>query len=66
MYQQVIVQDLIELLTKKGYEDFKDMSVKPANPINENDYFKFNIRKNTKLSFKPNLKISEGLYYEFN
>lgn len=65
-YQQVIIRDLINLLTRKGFEDFTSMVIETPAPINEHDYFKFDIKSKTDISFKTRLTISEELYYEFS
>ncbi|MEH7886359.1 hypothetical protein V7654_18830 [Bacillus sp. JJ1609] len=65
-YLQVIIQDLVNLLTRKGFEDFTSMEVETPAPINEHDYFKFDLKSKTDISFKTPLTISGGLYYEFS
>jgi hypothetical protein len=65
-YHQIIVQDIIALLTRKGFEDFTSMEVKLGEPILEHDYFKFELQSNVKISFDTNLSICEGSYYEFS
>lgn len=66
VYQQVLVQDLIDLLTRKGFEDFTSMAVDSPVPINEDEFFKFEVMSQTFISFKTPLEISEELYYEFS
>jgi hypothetical protein len=65
-YHQVIIQDLIVLLTRKGFEDFTSMAVEVPAPINGYEYFKFELKAKSDISFKTPLTISEGLYYEFS
>ncbi|WHZ02566.1 hypothetical protein QNH48_27100 [Neobacillus sp. YX16] len=64
-FHQVMIQDIIALLTRKGFEDFTHMHIEAPQPINEHDYFKFSMQNKVKLSFETTLSISEGLYYEF-
>lgn len=66
IYQQVIVQDLIDLLTRKGFEDFTSMDVDSPVPINEDEFFKFEAMSHTFISFITPVEISEELYYEFS
>lgn len=65
LFHQLIIQDIIALLTRKGFEDFTNMYIETPQPINEHNYFKFDMQNTVKLSFETNLSISEGLYYEF-
>ncbi|MFJ5762273.1 hypothetical protein ACIQAA_24750 [Neobacillus sp. NPDC093182] len=65
-FHQIIVQDIIALLTRKGFEDFTTMDIELVESIMEQDYFKFELQSNVKISFETNLSISEGLYYEFS
>lgn len=65
-YQQVIIKDLVNLLTRKGFEDFTSMAVETPAPINEQGYFNFDLKSKTDISFKTPLTISEGMYYEFS
>ncbi|MBT2686019.1 hypothetical protein [Bacillus sp. ISL-37] len=66
VYQQVIVQDLIDLLTRKGFEDFTSMAVETSIPIDKDEFFKFEVMSHAFISFKTPIKISEGLHYEFS
>ncbi|MDR7079552.1 hypothetical protein J2Y03_004610 [Neobacillus niacini] len=65
-FHQIVVQDIISLLTRKGFEDFTTMDIKLCEPINDQDYFKFDIQSTVSISFEANLAISEGFYYEFS
>lgn len=65
-YPQVIIKDLVNLLTRKGFEDFTSMSVETPAPINEHGYLSFDLKSRTDISFQTPLTISEGLYYEFS
>lgn len=65
-FQQIIIQDLIELLTRKGFEDFIDMKVSNASFVNSDEYFNFVISNQVEISFTTNPLINKELYYEFN
>lgn len=65
-FQQIIIQDLIELLMKKGFEDFIDMKVNNASFVNSNEYFNFVISDQVEINFTTKPLINEELYYEFN
>lgn len=65
-FQQIIIQDLIELLTRKGFENFIDMKVSNASFVNSDEYFNFVISNQVEISFTTNPLINEELYYEFN
>ncbi|MFF2177462.1 hypothetical protein ACFVT8_13450 [Lysinibacillus sp. NPDC058147] len=57
-FQRVAVQDMIQLLSKKGFDDFNTMSIGDAPTINAVDYFSFNQQKKT--HFKLLLKRITG------
>jgi hypothetical protein len=65
-YHQVIVQDIIALLTRKGFEDFTSMSIVTPDPINEQEYFTFYLENKATFSFQTKLLIKEGSHYEFD
>jgi len=65
-FQQIIIQDLIELLTKKGFEVFIDMNINDASFVNSKEYFHFSISNEVEVHFATNISINEELYYEFD
>ncbi|MBU8878256.1 hypothetical protein BGM26_04545 [Bacillus sp. FJAT-29790] len=65
-YHQVIINDVIALLTRKGFEDFTNMNIEVPQPINVEQYFQFNIKSKLKISFQTDISIKGGLYYEFS
>lgn len=66
-FQQIIIQDLIELLTRKGFEDFINMDINGAPFIHSDQLFNFNISTNkVTIDFKNDTLINKELYYEFN
>ncbi len=64
-FHQLVIQDIIALLTRKGFEDFTNILIESPEPINEHYFFQFDINNKVKIDFETNLPISEGLYYEF-
>ena len=65
-YHQVIINDVIGLLIRKGFEDFTNMIIEVPQPIDNEQYFQFNIENEVKISFQTDLSINGGLYYEFS
>lgn len=65
VYYDVMIQDMVSLLVKKGFEDFKNMNVDITIPIDAIDYFRFNVDPEIALSFNSALSINGGKYYEF-
>ena len=66
-YEKLMVSDLISLLTKKGFEQFKDFLIEE--PIINDKYFDFgNIKtviKKEHIDFLQEENIRGDLYYEF-
>ncbi|WP_396128594.1 hypothetical protein [Exiguobacterium mexicanum] len=66
-FQQIVIQDLIELLTRKGFEDFISMDINEAPLIHADQLFDFDISSNeVTIDFKTNPAINREIYYEFN
>lgn len=65
-YHQVIINDVIALLIRKGFEDFTNMFIDIPQSINDGQYFKFNIENDSRLSFQSDIPINKGAYYEFS
>ena len=65
-YDQVIINDVIGLLIRKGFEDFTNMIIDVPQPIDDEQYFQFNIESKIKISFQTDLSINGGLFYEFS
>lgn len=65
-YYQIITNDLISLLTKKGFESFKDMLVSMDELIDEERYFDFSTGSLLTIHFDSKITIDGGLYYEFS
>lgn len=64
-FYEVMVQDMVNLLVKKGFEDFKNMHVEMSQPINAFNYFKFNVGQEINIHINTTLSINGGEYYEF-
>lgn len=64
-FYQVIIEDVISLLIKKGFESFKDMHVTCNEDIVQNDFYEFGASDSVNLSFAIDNLVEGGLYYEF-
>lgn len=64
-FSMLIINDLKELLKKKGFEQFKDMRLEILNEVRTEDYFFFDYNPQFKFDFKTNIYIKGDLYYEF-
>lgn len=56
-YYQVIIDDLISLLTKKGFESFKDMHIDFDVEINQEKFYSFYATDSSDSDFETNSKI---------
>lgn len=66
-FQQIIIHDLIKLLTRKGFEDFISMNINGSPLIHTDQLFDFSILSNeVTIDFVANTSINKELYYEFN
>lgn len=65
-YYQVIIDDLISLLTKKGFESFKDMLVDFDVDIDQVSFYSFGVKDSLDFNFKTNSTIEGELNYEFS
>lgn len=65
-FHKVIIQDIIDLLTRKGFEDFTNMNIEFDGTIIKSDFYEFEICNRVNWRFETTLTISEGDYYEFN
>lgn len=64
-YHEVIINDVIALLTRKGFEDFTNMNIEIPRPINIEQYFQFEVERKLKINFQIDRPVKGGLYYEF-
>lgn len=64
-FYQIIIEDIISLLIKKGFESFTNMYVNLDEDIMPNGFYNFGTQDSFTLSFKTNIIIEGGLYYEF-
>lgn len=63
-FKALIISDLINLLTRKGLEQFVNMHIKFDAEIKENLYFEFNYHKEKAFSFENNILITtQGDYF---
>ena len=65
-YYQVIINDLIDLLKKKGFESFKDMNVHLAVDVDQTGFYSFGATDSLDFNFKTDSTIEGDLYYEFS
>lgn len=65
-FHKLIIRDIIDLLKRKGFEDFKDMSIKEMHSIEYHTYFKFNVENRVVINFDLKLSLERELHYEFN
>ena len=65
-FYQIIIEDIISLLIKKGFESFTNMDVTLDEDILPNGFYNFGIPDSFALSFGTNTKIEGDLYYEFS
>lgn len=66
-FYSLIVRDLISLLQRKGFEQFENMKVNVASPIDPLACYVFNLNNNIDVgfTFADNKKVKGDLYYEF-
>ncbi|SHM99882.1 hypothetical protein SAMN02746066_04288 [Anaerosporobacter mobilis DSM 15930] len=62
-YEQVIINDIILLLEKKGFRRFVNFDTDVN--VDKNNYWSFTGRINIKFDFKTEKKVRKGEYYEF-
>jgi hypothetical protein len=65
-FYQIIIEDLISLLTKKGFERFKDMRVNVDEDIVKDGFYEFGASDALTFNFDTDTIIEGGLYYEFS
>ncbi|WP_062350604.1 hypothetical protein [Bacillus kwashiorkori] len=79
-YHQVVVNDLVTLLIRKGFEDFTDMSVTVPRQIHSEEFFTFDwkdtsytveekkidVNSEVEIHFNIHLPINKERYYEFS
>lgn len=65
-FYQIIIEDIIFLLIKKGFEIFTNMYVNLDEDIMPNGFYDFGTPDSFVLSFETNTKIEGDLYYEFS
>lgn len=64
-FHNLIIEDLIKLLKRKGLDEFRDMSAEENFLIDATHYFKFDCKLTNKLNFDISTYVRGDLYYEF-
>lgn len=66
-YSALVVSDLVELLKKKGFEQFHSMKLEAFGFVSSHEFYEFDYKIESGFSFENNLQIeAEGDYhYEF-
>ncbi|MDD2510577.1 MAG: hypothetical protein PHG94_05560 [Syntrophomonas sp.] len=65
-FYQIILDDVISLLIKKGFESFTNMYVTLDADIAPEGYYDFGAYDSCALSFETDILIEGGVYYEFS
>lgn len=63
-FENLIIEDLIKLLNRKGFDQFKDMKLDYDFTI-ENSYYNFDYEAINLLEFDENIAVKGDLFYEF-
>lgn len=64
-FHRLIINDLINLLKKKGFEQFRDMNIVSSYPVNSSCYFTFAAGSPILFDFQILTVVEGDLYYEF-
>lgn len=64
-FYNLIIEDLIKLLKRKGFDEFKDMSLGDEFLIDPLSYFQFDHELENKFKFDIDIDVKGDLYYEF-
>lgn len=64
-FHNLIIEDLIKLLKRKGLDEFKDMRLEDEFLIDDSSYFKFHYELKNTLNFDISTNVRGDLYYEF-
>lgn len=62
-YEQIIINDIILLLEKKGFKRFENFHI--STMVDKGNWWEFNGKMNVKFNFKIDRNIERGVYYEF-
>lgn len=67
-FYQTIIEDLILLLLKKGFESFKDMDVKFDGEVSLEEFYRFNEIRSAYsfINYNLNYTVEKEGYYEFS
>lgn len=64
-FHNLIIDDLIKLLKRKGFDEFKYMVVEDEFLIDDSAYFEFDYELTNTLNFDISTNVRGDLYYEF-
>jgi len=64
-FQDLILADLIKLLKRKGFEQFKNMNLEDDFFIDGSSFYRFEYKPQNKFDFDINIDVEGDLYYEF-
>lgn len=62
-YEQVIINDIILLLEKKGFKRFENFHI--STTVDKSNWWEFTGKMNIRFDFKIDKNIERGVYYEF-
>lgn len=67
LFSSLIISDLIDLLARKGFEQFKTMDIDFSQPVSPDKYYIFNCPIETEFNFENHIlvKPAEEYCYEF-
>lgn len=64
-FYRLVIIDLINLLKRKGFEQFRDMNIECSNPVNSTCYFRFKSESPKLFTFEILADVKGDMYYEF-
>lgn len=64
-FYRLIIGDLIKLLKRKGFDQFKDMNLEYKFSVDTLSYFRFDYELKNLFDFNIGTKVRGDLYYEF-
>jgi hypothetical protein len=66
-FYNVILNDLIDLLSRKGFDQFSSMQIQTEYQVDINMHFKFDCENKESFIFitAKDIIVNEGVYYEF-
>lgn len=64
-FHNLMIEDLIKLLKRKGFDQFRDMNLEDEFSIDASSYFQFDCELKNSLNFYISTEVKGDLYYEF-